>query len=34
MDTSVCIACGMTWEWEATALGEQLDTQTVMAPQA
>ena len=31
MDTSICVACGMMWEWEAVALGEQLDTWTVGA---
>ena len=34
MDTSIHVAHGMMWEWEATALGEQLDTQIVGAPWA
>ena len=34
MDTSICVSCGMMWEWEAMALKEQLDTQTVGAPWA
>ena len=34
MDTSVCVTHGMMWEWEAVALGDQLDAQTIRAPQA
>ena len=34
MDTSICITRGMMREWEAVALREQLDAQTVRAPRA
>ena len=34
MDTSIHVTCGMMWEWEAMALGEQSDAQTVRAPRA
>ena len=34
MDTSVHVACSMTQEWEAAALGDQSDTRTIGAPWA
>ena len=34
MDTSVHVACGMMQEWEAMALGEQLETRTLGVPRA
>ena len=34
MDTGVCVTHGMMREWEAMALGDQLDTWTIGAPWA
>ena len=34
MDTSIGVACSMVWEWEAAAIGEQLDAWTIGGPQA
>ena len=34
MDTSICIACGIMWEREAMALGDQSGAWTIRAPQA